>query len=162
MNALDDARLWVVLADAGAEGGGVAITFGDKNGVGAFEVLDGLAQGASGEELLVAEGELRVNENNIAPTAGKFPVLESVIQQQGVTAEFLDGVSAGLHSVFVHQYDNIFEIGGEHIGLVAGILRIEQQVFCIGNHAGRRVVFLKQQLGTQALQKGWRFGAISA
>ena len=73
----------------------------------------------------------------------KFPVLKTIIEQQRVAAEFFNGVSAAFHAVFVHQHDDVFEIGREHVRLVAGGFGIEHKDFAIGNDARRRAVAAK-------------------
>ena len=154
MNALDDAGVGIELGDAAAELVGVAVALGDEDGAGAGQVRGRLAQGAARQEPLVAERLLAVDEHDVLPPAAEFPVLEPVVEQQRVAAEFLDGVTAALDPVLVHQHDHILEVGGEHVGLVARHLGIQQQRFAVGNHARRRGVIAEEEFVQQPLMDG--------
>jgi hypothetical protein len=75
----------------------------------------------------VAERLLAVNQNHIMPATAQSPVLETVVEQQRVAAEFFNRVTPAFHAVLVHQHDDILEIRREHVGFVAGHFGIEQQ-----------------------------------
>jgi len=49
-----------------------------------------LAQRAARQHLLVAEWLLAVNQHNVLAAARQFPVLKSIVQQQGVATKVLD------------------------------------------------------------------------
>ena len=92
----------------------------------------------------------------------QFPVLKTIVQQQGVAAELLDGVAAALDAVLVHQHDHVLEIGGQHVGLVAGHLGVQQQGFAVGDDARRGGVVAEQDLFSSHWWNGPRLGAVAA
>ena len=144
MDAFDDAGVGIAAGDAFAQALGLAIAFGDEDGVGAGEVCWRLAQGAPREHVLVAKRLLTVDEHDIHAAAPKFPVLESIVEQQGVAAELFDGVPAAFDPVFVYEHHDVAEVAGEHEGFVASGLRIEQERTAVGDHP-RRGAFLAEQ-----------------
>ena len=85
---------------------------------------------AAREQPLVAKGLLAVNQHDVLPPAPQFPVLEPVVEQERVTAEFLDGVAAALDAVLVHQHHDVLEVGCEHVRFVAGHFRIRAAAIC--------------------------------
>ncbi len=120
VDALDDTGGGVVAGDALPEFGGIAVAFSDEDGTGAGEVFGGFAEGSAGEEVFVAEGLLSIDEDDIHAAAPEFPILESVIEEECIAAEGFDGVAAGFDAVFIHEDDDVLEVGGEHVGFVAG------------------------------------------
>jgi hypothetical protein len=88
--------------------------------------------------------------------------LETVVEEQRVTSKFFDGITAGLHAVFVDQNDDVAQVGRKHVGLVAGRFGIEEEGATIGNHAGRSGLFPEQEFVEEALGERGRFGAITA
>ncbi len=91
-----------------------------------------------------------------------FQVLEAVVEQKGVAAEILDGVTAALDAVFVHQHHDVPEIGSEHVGFVAGRLGIEQEGFSVRDQAGRSAVLAQEQFVQKHLAEGLGFGTPAA
>ena len=122
--------------------------------LGARQMRRRLAQGAAGEQMFVAKGLLAIDQHDVLPAAGQFPILEAVVQQQRVAAEFLDGVTAALDAVFVHQHDDVLEVGSEHVRLVAGHFGIEQERFAVGDDAGRSAVLAEEILFRSIWWKG--------
>ena len=88
MHTFDDGGVGIEFGNAPAEFGGVAVAFGDENGVGAREVRRRLAQSPARQQMLVAERLLAVNEHHVVATAAQIPVLKTVVEQQRVAAEF--------------------------------------------------------------------------
>jgi phosphoribosylamine-glycine ligase len=57
-------------------------------------------------------------------------ILEAVVEQEGVGAEFLDGEEAALHAILVDEHDDVFEVVREHVRLVARGEGIEEAATC--------------------------------
>jgi hypothetical protein len=136
VGALDDVGEGVVFADGLDEAvvaGGV--TFGEENIVCAADVLDGFAQGASGEEEPVAEGCLGVHKTDF-DAASEWQVLHAVVEEKGVGLEMFDGGGGGAAAIAVGEDDDIAERFGEHVGLIAGETAVEEKVFSVVHDAG--------------------------
>jgi len=118
---------------------GLAVGFGNEDVGGAAEVADRLAEDAAGQKAVVAEGVGFVHQEEIE-LAAEREVLEAVVEEENVGAKFLDGVLAGLDSVFVHQHNDAGEIAGEHEGLVPGFGGIEEDVLAVADDLGRGVL----------------------
>ena len=125
-------------------------------------MLGRFAQRAARQEVFITKRFLGIHEHDVASATGEFPVLKSIVQQQGVAAKLLNGVPAGFHSVLVGQDDHVLEIGGEHIRFVAGIFGVEQQTFSIRHHTGWNDFFLKQEFVFPTLGEWWWFGTVTA
>ncbi len=162
VDTFDDAGAGIVLGDAAAQFFGLPVAFGDKDGVGAGQVGRRFAQRAAREQTFGPERLLLVHEHDVLAASAQFPVLKAVVQQEGVAAEFLDGVTAALDAVFVHEHDDVLEIGGEHVGFVTGHFGIQQKRFAIRDHAGRGGVVAEQDFVHQPFVKGSRPGAVTA
>ncbi len=115
-----------------------AVGLGEEDVAGAAQVFDGFAQDAAGEQVAVAEGVGLVHKEEVEPALER-QVLETVVEDKGVAAEFLDGVGAGLDAVFVHQHDDAGEVAREHEGFVAGDLGIEEDGLAVTDDARRRL-----------------------
>ena len=146
VNAFDDAGLGIIFLNDLSQLSGIAVAFRDKNGVSASKVGRRFAQGAAGKKIFVSERLLAINEDDVLPAAAQFPILKSIVQQQGVAAEFFDSIAPAFHAVFVHEHDHILEVGGEHVRFVAGHFRIEQKRFAIRDDARRSCVVPKEDL----------------
>ena len=106
---------------------GLAVAFRDEDRAGPGQMRGRLAQGAAREQPLVAEGLLAVHQHDVLAAAAQFPVLKSIIKQERIAAKLFDRIAATFDAVLVHKDDDIFQVGSEHVGLVAGHFRIEQQ-----------------------------------
>jgi hypothetical protein len=115
------------------------VALGDQDVSGASEVGGRLAQGAARKEVLVSEGGLAVDQDDVK-TAVKFEVLEPVIEEQEITSEFLNGMTAASHAVLVNDHGHAAEILRKHEWLVSGGLGIEQDRPPFGDdaHGGSR------------------------
>src|SRR5438093_377248 len=118
VDALDDAGIGIVPGDAAPKRGGVAVALGDENRVGSGHVRGRLAQRAARQQMLIAEGRLEVDQHDVTAATGQLPILEPVVQQQRVAPELLNRVAARLHTVFVHEHDDVAEVGRQHVRLV--------------------------------------------
>ena len=112
--------------------------------------------------MFVAEGLLAVDQHHVGAPTGQSPVLEAVIQQQGVAAEMLHGVAAGLDPVLVDQHHHVPQVGGQHVGFVPGGLGVEQERLAVGDDPRGRGVLAQQDLVEQPLRHGLRTGAVPA
>ena len=162
VHTFDDGGLGIQPGNPLAEFGGLAVAFGDENRLGAREVRWRLAQGAARQQMFVAERLLAVNQHHVVPPPAQIPILETVVEQQGVATEFFDRITSALHAVLVHEHDHVLEIGREHVRFVAGHLRIEQQGFAVRHHARRGLVLAQQDFVEQPLVKRLGLGTITA
>ena len=115
-----------------------------------------------GLQMLVAKGLLAIHQHDVLPPAGQAPILKAVVQQQGVAAKMLNGVAAAFDAVFVHQDDDILEVGGEHVGFVARGVGIQQEGFAVGDHARRGGVLAQEQLVQDHFSQGLGLGTVAA
>src|SRR5260221_9651694 len=99
MDALDDAGIGVMAANAGPQRGSLPAALGDKNGAGAREMRGRFTQGAAREQMFVAEGLLAIDQHNVPPAARQLPVLKPIIQQQGVAAELFNRIPTAFYPV---------------------------------------------------------------
>ena len=150
VNTLDDTGLWVVVGNLRTQFLRVAIAFCDENYIGSGKVGRRLTERAAGEHFaVVTERLFTVDEHDVLAAATKFPVLKSVIEQQCVAGELFDRIPTGLHAVLVYQHDHVLEIGGEHVGLITGGLRVQQQRLPVGNNFWGSDILSKQQFVQQ-------------
>lgn len=80
-------------------------------------------------------------------------ILKAVVENQDVGSEFVDGVKAGFDAVFVDEDGDVFEVGGEHVGLVACSDGVELQVFAVGDDAGQNLHFLGEEAFAELLEE---------
>src|SRR5260221_5177272 len=107
VGALDDFGLLIELADRLAEFLCAKLTrFRDEDVISALEIGNRLAQGPAGQEIVIAERVVAVDEADIE-TALERQVLEAIVEQERVAAELGDGVTATLDAVLVDQDDNV-------------------------------------------------------
>src|SRR4051812_49114613 len=99
-----------MLGDSAPQRFCIAVALGDENRMRSGQMAGWLAQRASGQQMLVSKGLLAVDQNYIESSATQLPVLKTIIQQQRIATEFLNGVSACLDPVFVDEDDDILEI----------------------------------------------------
>ena len=50
----------------------------------------------------------------------EMQILQAVVEQERVDFPFVDGKAPAFHSIFIHQHDDILQIVGQHVRLVAG------------------------------------------
>src|SRR5208283_2612095 len=151
VSALDNLGLVVELADGLSKFlGSEFARFGDENVMGALEVADWLTKRAPRKEIMIAKRVVAVDEANIE-AALQGEVLKPVIEEKRIAAEFRNGVAPALDTVFVHQDDDIAEVGGQHVGFVAGLLAIEQQRPSVRHDFGWDLVFLECEFREQPL-----------
>src|SRR5262245_29310674 len=108
VNAFDDAGFRVELRNAPPQFVSVAVAFRNKDRARARQMGGWLTQGAARKQSLVAGWLLKVDQHNVPTPAPQLPVLESIIEQERVTAEFLDGVAPAFHPILVHEHDHVF------------------------------------------------------
>ena len=103
----------------------VAGAFGEEDEIGAAESIGGFAKDAAGQDVLVAEWVLAVDEEEVEAVA-EAEVLEAVIEEEGVGLVVADGVASGFDAVGVDEDGDAWEVAGEHEGLVTGLSGIEE------------------------------------
>ena len=123
----------------------LAVGLGEENVARALQVLDGLAEDAARQQVAVAEGIGLVHEQQVE-AALERQVLEAVVEHERVAAKLLDRKLAGLHAVLVDEHDHAGEIFREHVGLVAGLLAVEQHVRAVAHNARRRLVGVREAI----------------
>ena len=64
-------------------------------------------------------------------------ILQSVIQQERIDFPFIDGYKTALDAIFIHEHDHVLQIVRQHVRLIAGSARIQQQRFAVGHNAWR-------------------------
>ena len=111
--------------------------------------------------MVIAERVVAVDKADVEPTF-KREILETIVEEQCVAAEALDGVPAGFDAIFIHEDDDIFEIRGKHVRFVAGLFDVEQQRLAVGNNLRGDLVFLKQEFGGDALPERARCAFVTA
>jgi len=137
MGAGEDAGVAVVAADLFFESGLVlALAFGEEDEVGSLEGVGRFAEDAAGKNVAVAEGILAVDEEKIEAVA-KAEVLIAVVEEEGIGAVVADGVAGRFDAVGIYEDGDAGKVAGEHEGFVAGLGRVEQDGFTIGNDSGR-------------------------
>src|SRR5580704_9222472 len=127
MGTLDAFSLGVELTNFIAQLPGAEFAgFGDKNVIGAFEIGDRLAQRATREEIMVAERIVAVDQADIEP-AFEGEVLKTVVEKERVATILGEGVATAFDAILVDKHHHVFEIGSEHVWLVAGLPTVKQQ-----------------------------------
>ena len=113
----------------------LALAFGEENEIGPLEGIGRFAENTAGEDVAVPERILAVHEEEVKAVA-EAEVLVAVVEEEGVGAVMADGVAGGFHAVGIDEDGNAGEVAGEHEGFVAGLGRVEQDGFAVGNNAG--------------------------
>lgn len=135
VSAFDDFCDAVVFADFCDDVGVVAaVAFGEEDVAGAFEVLWGFAEGAAWEHVAVAPGGGAVDEDHVEAVF-EAEVLEAVVEDEDVCAEFFECVDACFDAVFVDDDGDAWEVGGEHEGFVACDVAVEEDAFAVADDA---------------------------
>src|SRR5436309_12025215 len=114
----------------------LAGVLGNKNVAGAAQVTRRLAQCAARQKEFVSKRRLSIDQDDVE-TMFKMQILQTIIEKQGVYFPFVDGKTTAFDAIFVHQHYDVLEIAREHVGLVAGGKRVEQQRFSVGNDTRR-------------------------
>ena len=160
VGALDDLGHRVVAADAVDQvvvRGAVAL--GDEDVAGPPEVARRFAQRAAGQQRVGAERRLAVDQHDVDRVA-EAQVLHAVVEDQGVGAEFADREQAALDAVLVDDHGDLVEVAGEHVGLVAGVFRVEQRPVAGADQLGHLVG--GHRLAVAAAQPLLRLGELAA
>ena len=119
----------------------LARALGDKNVTGPPQVARRFAQCTARKQEFISERGLSIYQNNVEPMF-EMQILQTVIEQKRVGLPFIDRELAAFHAVLVHEHDHILQIMREHVWLVPGRERIEQQRFPIGNNPRRIDTFV--------------------
>ena len=113
-----------------------ARAFGQKDEIGSAEGIGRFAQDSAGQDVLIAEGVLAVDEEEIEAVA-EAEVLKAVVEEEGIGLVVADGVASGFDAIGIDEDGDAGEIAGEHEGFVARLGGIEQDRFSVGDNAGR-------------------------
>jgi hypothetical protein len=103
----------------------VAGAFGEEDEIGAAESIGGFAKDSAGEDVLVAEWVLAIDEEEVEAVA-EAEVLEAIVEEEGVGLVVADGVAGGFDTVGVDENGDAWEVASEHEGFVAGLSGIEE------------------------------------
>ena len=95
-----------------------SVGFCEENVVCTEDMFDGFPHESAWEDVMIVERRGGIDENNI-DVCFESEVLKSVIEDQNVGSEFVDGVESGFHAVLVDEHSDIFKIGCQHIRFVA-------------------------------------------
>jgi hypothetical protein len=64
-------------------------------------------------------------------------ILQAVVEQERIDFPFVDGNQTTFDAVFVHQDDHVLQVVRQHVGLIAGRTRIQQERCSVGDNARR-------------------------
>ena len=157
-----DGGVAVMAADLFFEFGVIfARTFGQENEIGPAEGIGGLAEDSAGENVLIAEGVLAVDEEEIEAVA-EAEVLKAVVEEEGIGLVVADGVAGGFDAIGIDEDGDAGEIAGEHEGFVARLGGIEQDRFSVGHNTRGGGGAAREELIGEASKKGFGYGFVSA
>lgn len=157
-----DGGVAVMAADLFFEFGVIfARAFGQENEIGPAEGIGGFAQDSAGENVLIAEGVLAVDEEEIEAVA-EAEVLKAVVEEEGIGLVVADGVAGGFDAIGIDEDGDAGEIAGEHEGFVARLGGIEQDRFSVGDNAGRGRGTAREKFIGQAGEEGFGYGFVTA
>ena len=139
----------------------VAGAFGEEDEIGPAEGIGGFAKDTTGEDVLVAERVLAVDEQKVEAVS-EAEVLEAVVEKEGIGLVVADGVASGFDAVGVDEDGDAGKVACEHEGLVAGLSGIEENRFSVRDNAGRRRGPSGEELVGQASEEGFGNAFISA
>ena len=139
----------------------VAGAFGEEDEIGPAEGIGGFAKDATGEDVLVAERVLAVDEEKVEAVS-EAEVLKAVVEKEGVGLVVADGVAGGFDAVGVDEDGDAGKVACEHEGFVAGLSGIEENRFSVGDNSGRRGSAAGEELVGQACEEGFGDAFISA
>jgi hypothetical protein len=104
--------------------------FREEDEIGTAESIGGLAEDSAGEDVLIAEGVLAIDEEEVESIA-EAEVLETVVEKEGIGLVVADGVACGFDAVGVDEDGDAWEVAGEHEGLVTRLSGIEENRFSV-------------------------------
>ena len=136
MSTLHDLRHAVVFPNPLNQLGAVPIRLRDEDVTGPLQIGRRLPQGTPREHEARSEGSRPIHQHNIVPVL-QLQVLKSVIQDQHVRAELLDGRCASLHPILVHHHWDTHAVRRQHPRFIARLVGIEQDLLPIGNNPCR-------------------------
>jgi len=108
-------------SDSGANGGSLVgidhVGSGEDHGVGAAQSGEGFSQRAAGKDVFEAERFEGVDENDVE-IAVDATMLEGIVEEDHLAAEFFDGDGRGADSIGVLQVGNVGQLVFEFNGFV--------------------------------------------
>ena len=138
----------------------VAGAFGQEDEVGPAKGIGGFAEDAAGEDVLVAEGVLAVDEEEVEAVA-EAEVLEAVVEEEGIGLVVANGVAGGFDAVGIDENGDAGEVTGEHKGFVAGLGGVEQDGLSIRDDARRGGSAAGEELIGQTGEEGFGDGFVA-
>jgi hypothetical protein len=139
----------------------VAGAFGEEDEIGSAEGIGRFAKDTTGENVLVAEGILAVDEEKIKSIT-EAEVLEAIVEKEGIGLVVADGVAGGFDAVGINEDGDAGKVACEHEGFVAGLSGIEENRFSVGDNAGRGRGATREELVGQTSEEGFGNAFISA
>ncbi len=154
VTALDDFRAVIVFVQKRFQMPQPRRTVGlrQKDVVRPLDVADRLPEESPRQHVVIVKRRSGIHQQNI-DVGFQTQVLESVIQNQRIGVEFLNGIESGFHPVLIHEDSHLFQIGGQHVRFVTGSHGVEQQVFAVGNHTRGDFHFFGGKLLFQLIQE---------
>ena len=138
-----------------------ARAFGQKDEIGSAEGIGRFAQDSAGQDVLIAEGVLAVDEEEIEAVA-EAEILEAVVEEEGIGLVVADGVASGFDAIGIDEDGDAREIAGKHEGFVARLGGIEQDRFSVGHNTRGGGGAAREELIGEASKKGFGYGFVSA
>ena len=138
----------------------VAGAFGEEDEIGPAEGIGGFAKDTTGEDVLVAERVLAVDEEKVEAVS-EAEVLKAVVEKEGVGLVVADGVAGRFDAVGVDEDGDARKVACEHEGLVAGLSGIEENRFSVGHNARRRRGATGEKFICEAGKKGFGYGFVT-
>ena len=135
--------------------------FGEEDEIGTAESIGGLAEDSAGENVLIAEGVLPVDEEEVKAVA-QTEVLESIIEEKSVGLVVADGVACGFDAIRIDENGHAREVASEHEGFVASLGGVEQDRFSVGHDTRGGGGAAGEELIGEASKKGFGYGFVSA
>ena len=135
--------------------------FREEDEIGTAESIGGLAEDSAGENVLIAERVLPVDEEEVKAVA-QTEVLESIIEEKSVGLVVADGVACGFDAIGIDENGHAREVASEHEGFVASLGGVEQDRFSVGHDTRGGGGAAGEELIGEASKKGFGYGFVSA
>jgi hypothetical protein len=89
----------------------------------AAEVFWRFSQSASREKVFIPKGGFTINQHEVK-SAVQAEVLQTIIENEEITAKSADSVTPAAHAIFFHYDSHASEIISQHKGLISRCLGI--------------------------------------
>ena len=88
------------------------------------------AKNATGQDVLISEGVLAIDEEKIKAVA-EAEVLEAVVEEEGVGLVLANGMTSGFDAIGVHEDGDTREVAGQHKGFITRLGGIKEYRFSV-------------------------------